>query len=114
MVTKILNQHFIIFRTCRCHESTLIVWLGPSIKDAHQGGLSSVDKMVLQMLTSAFFGEKNFGFFEIYGESVQTRRFEPVRAFWGQGEGVNFIAILCGRPLWTAPYVKKQAKFFEE
>jgi len=29
---------------------------------------------------------------------------ETVRTFCGQGGGVNFFAILCGRPLWTASY----------
>jgi len=29
---------------------------------------------------------------------------EPVRTFSGQ-EGGQFFAILCGRPLWTAPKV---------
>jgi len=28
---------------------------------------------------------------------------EPVRTFCGPGR-VNFLAILCGRLLWTAPY----------
>jgi len=44
------------------------------------------------MWTSALFGAKIIGFFEIHGMSARTR-----------GEG-QFFAILCGRPLWTAPY----------
>jgi len=49
---------------------------------------------VLQMRTSALFGAKNFGFFEIYGMSKRTRG-EPIR---------TFFAILNGRLLWAAPY----------
>jgi len=53
------------------------------------------------MRTSALFGEKNFGFFEIYSVSAWTRRgVESVRA---RGKGGQFFAILCGRLLWTAP-----------
>jgi len=58
---------------------------------------------VLQIRTSALFDAKKFGFFEIYGESARTRRVEPLRTFGGQGERGQFFAILCGRPLWTAP-----------
>jgi len=56
------------------------------------------------MLTSALFGAKYFGFFEIYGESVRTRGVEPVRTLFGRGG--QFFAILRGRLLWTAPYLK--------
>jgi len=42
-----------------------------------------------------FLVQKTSEFFEIYGVSART--------FFGQG-GVNFFAILCERPLWTAPY----------
>jgi len=35
-------------------------------------GLSSADKGILQMLTSALFGAKT-GFFEIYGSSTRSR-----------------------------------------
>jgi len=48
---------------------------------------------VIQMRTSALFGAKNFGFFEINGVSARTRdegSFEPVRTFCGQGEGSIF------------------------
>jgi len=51
---------------------------------------------------SALFGEKNFGFFEIYGVSAWTWgvRVEPVRTFFGQGGGGQFFAdVLYGRPL---------------
>jgi len=55
------------------------------------------------MRTSALFGEKNFGFLEIYGvfTSARTRGrgVEPVRT---RGRD-QFFAILCGRLLWTAP-----------
>jgi len=55
---------------------------------------------VLQMRTSALFGEKNVEFFEIYGVSARKggRGIEPLRTFYGQ-----FFAILYGRLLWTAP-----------
>jgi len=43
------------------------------------------------MLTTALFGAKNFGFFEIY--SVRTDKVE----------GGQYFAILRGRLLWTAP-----------
>jgi len=36
------------------------------------------------MRTSAIFGAKNFGFFEIYGVFAQTRKVKPVRTFCGQ------------------------------
>jgi len=39
---------------------------------------------ILQMRTSALYGAKNFGFFEIYGMSARTR-----------GKEVNFSLILC-------------------
>jgi len=50
------------------------------------------------MRTFALFGAKNFGFFEIYG----------LEGCWASAdifadEGGQFFAILCGRPLWTAP-----------
>jgi len=47
------------------------------------------------------FGQKNFRFFEIYGVSARITGFEPVRTYFGKGGGVNFFAILCGRPLWS-------------
>jgi len=59
---------------------------------------------VLQMRTSAFFGAKDFGFFEIYGVPARTRRIEPVRTFFRLGgRGGQIFAILCGRLLWTIP-----------
>jgi len=56
------------------------------------------------MRTSALFGEKNFGYFEIYGVSARTRGIgvEPVRTFCEQGGGVNFSRF-CANVLWTAP-----------
>jgi len=64
---------------------------------------------VLQMRTSALFGAKNFGFFEIYDVPAQTRRVEPVRTFCGQGgEEVNFSRfcadVFHGRPLMSFFY----------
>jgi len=55
------------------------------------------------MQTTVLFDE-NFGFFKIYGESSRTGRgFEPVRTFFGQGGGVNFLGfcadVFYGRPL---------------
>jgi len=58
------------------------------------------------MRTSAFFGEKNFGFFKIYGVSSRTRGeggWDSADIFRTRGEGSQFFAILCGhlykRPL---------------
>jgi len=71
-----------------------------SIKDVRsQGGLYSSDIFrtrrsgFFHVQTSTLFGAKNFGFFKIYGVSVQTRgeRVEPVRRFCEQGKGVNFL-----------------------
>jgi len=61
---------------------------------------------VLQMRTSEIYGAKTPGFFGSYGLSAQTREegVEPVRTFFGQGGSGQFFAILCGRPLWMAPY----------
>jgi len=88
-----------------------ILCLGPSIKDVHSqegGGLSSANILQtrggsIQMRTSALFGAKNFGFFEIYGVSARARGVEPVRTFFGHGEGVNFSRfyadVFYGRPV---------------
>jgi len=55
------------------------------------GHFSDKGEEVLQMRTSALFGTKNFGFFEIYGVSAGTREVEPVLTFCGQGgRRVNF------------------------
>jgi len=49
------------------------------------------------MRTSALFGAKNIGFFEIYGVSALKRGLiEPVRTLCGQWRGISFFAILCG------------------
>jgi len=57
------------------------------------------------MRTSALFGAKNIGFFEIFYVSAQTR-WEGGRAsadiLRTSGKG-QFYAILCGCLLWTAP-----------
>jgi len=54
------------------------------------------------MKTSALLGAKHIGYFKIYDVLA------------GQGEGVPFLRILGGRPLWTDPYqmhgVKKHKK----
>jgi len=55
------------------------------------------------MRTSALFGGKNFGIFEIYGMSARTRGLSQCGHFADKCEGDQFFAILCGRPLWTAP-----------
>jgi len=57
---------------------------------------------VLQMRTSALFGAKNIGFFEVFGV-CERKDVEPVRIFCGQGEGCQFFAFMCERPFWTAP-----------
>jgi len=45
------------------------------------------------MRTSALFGAKNFGIFEIYGVSAGTRGVDPVRIFCGQGGEGQFFTI---------------------
>jgi len=45
---------------------------------------------------SAIFSAKHFRHFEIFGVSAWTRG--------GQASADNFLVILCGRLLWTAPY----------
>jgi len=52
------------------------------------------------MQTSALFNTKNFGLFEIYGVSAQTRELSQC------GQGGRFFAILCEYPLWTTPYIE--------
>jgi len=76
-------------------------WLGAVHKRRPQsegeGGLSSADLLrtreegFLQRWTSALFGAKIIGFFEIYGVSSQTRGVEPVRTFYGQWGGGQFF-----------------------
>jgi len=53
------------------------------------------------MRTSALFGAKNSGFFEIYGVSARTSGVEPVQTFFGGGSVfLRFCAnVLNGRPL---------------
>jgi len=56
------------------------------------------------MQTSTLIGTKNFGFFEIYGVFARTRGgWASADIFRTMGNGGQFFAILCGRPLWTAP-----------
>jgi len=55
----------------------------------------------LQMRTSALFGAKFFGFFKIYGVSARTRLSQG--GCFADKRGGQFFAILCGRPLLTAP-----------
>jgi len=57
------------------------------------------------MWTSTLFDAKNLRTFEIYDVFTRTRGVEPVRTFFGQEGGGQFFAILCGRLLWTAPYL---------
>jgi len=83
---------------------------GPSIKDVRSqggGGLFSGanilrTKGVLQIRTSALFGTKNFGFFEIYGVSAWTRRRRVECGHFSEKE-VNFSRfctdVLYGRSL---------------
>jgi len=63
-----------------------------------QGGL------VLQMWTSALYGAKNIRFFEIYGVSARTGGgLSQCEHFADKERGSQFFAILCERPLSTAP-----------
>jgi len=56
------------------------------------------------MRTSAFFGAKDFGFFEIYGVSARTGgRLNQCGHFVNKNGGGQFFAILCGHLLWTVP-----------
>jgi len=57
------------------------------------------------MRTSAFFGAKNFGIFEIYGVSARTRRegVEPVRTFFGQGGGGSIFLDFVGTSFMDGP-----------
>jgi len=60
------------------------------------------------MRTSAFFGIKYFGYFEIYDGEVEALRHgqggvEPVQTFFGQRG--QLLAILCGRLLWTTSHL---------
>jgi len=59
----------------------------------------------LQMRTSALFEEKNLEIFEIYEVSARTRGLSQFGHFANKGGRDQFFAILCGRPLWTAPYL---------
>jgi len=90
----------------------LIVNKGLFIKDIRsqgEGGFVQCghfsDKGILQMRTSALFGAKYFGYFEIYGMSARTREneVEPVRIFCDQVKGVNLLRFCAdafyGRPL---------------
>jgi len=66
---------------------------------------------------SALFGEKNFGFFEIYSVSARTREVELVRIFCRQKEeGVTFsrfCADVCyGRHLTILISLKRPPNFF--
>jgi len=59
----------------------------------------------LQMRTSAHFGPKTFGLFEIYGIFSSTwtrgeRGVEPVRTFCGQGREIDFSRFCADVFLW--------------
>jgi len=88
-LTGIIFSSLTSVQVCFCNTAPR-VYLGAVHKRLPQSGrrgLSSADKGVLQMRTSALFGAKNF--FEIYGVSARTkvRGIEPVQT---RGEGVNF------------------------
>jgi len=65
-------------------------------------------KEVLQMQASALLGVKNFGFFDIYDVSAQTRG-EEVLSQCGQGERVSFsrfcAGVFFGRPFIIIIYL---------
>jgi len=74
---------------------------GPSIKDVCSQDSSHAD-------FRTFWCKKTLDFskFMVYPHGQDGRGVEPVRTFCGQGrEGGQFFAFLCGRPLWTAPYL---------
>jgi len=52
------------------------------------------------MRTSALFGAKNFGFFEISGVSAWTRGLSHCGHFSDKREESQLFVILCGRLLW--------------
>jgi len=72
------------------------------------------DKGFLQMRTSALLNAKNFGFFEIYGVSAQTRGSGLSQCGHFAGKEGQFFAMLCGRLLWTAltTYILKMCVMF--
>jgi len=55
--------------------------------------------------TSALFGAKNYGLFEIMICPQGQGGIEPlwILRIWGGGRGSQFFTTLCGRLLWTAP-----------
>jgi len=53
------------------------------------------------MRTTALFGAKYYGFFEIYGVSARTRGLSQCGHF--RTSRGKFSVILCRRLLWTAP-----------
>jgi len=55
------------------------------------------------MRTSALFGAKNLGFFEIYGVSARTGGVKPSGHFADKEEGESIFRFFCERLLWTAP-----------
>jgi len=57
------------------------------------------------MRTSAFFGTKNFGIYEIFGVSARTRgrAVKPVRT---KGEGFNFSRF-CANVIYGRPHTQK-------
>jgi len=54
------------------------------------------------MRTSALFGEKNIGFFEIYGMFARTRGLSQFGHFAEKGKGVNFLRF-CADVLYGGP-----------
>jgi len=91
-------------------ECLQVCVLGAVHKRHPQSGVCPVrTRGVLQMQTSAFFGAKHIGFFEIYGASARTRggrlsQYVSTDILRTRGKG-SIFAILFGRRLWTASYL---------
>jgi len=58
------------------------------------------------MRTSAIFGAKDLGFFEIYGMSARTRGLSQCGHF--ADKGGQFFAILCGRLFMDGPFPRSK------
>jgi len=97
--------NFVVVQTtylsCKKHK----LMLGPSLKTSAVRGDGVCPcpvrtRKVLQKQTSALLeAKKNFGFFEIYGVSTQTRGLSSA----DKERGGQFFAILCGCLLSMAP-----------
>jgi len=88
---------------CVCNAGFILL-LGAVHKGRMQsvgGDLTSADKGGTSYADYALFDAKNIGIFKIYG--VRTEK-----GGWASADkegGGQFFVILCGRPLWTAPYL---------